>query len=414
MQENTLKIWIVNPYGTLPSEGWREYRSAVLARALADRGHEVVWWIADFEHRSKKFRKNITSDPLLPEAVQIRCLASGSYKRHIGIRRILFEIAFGRAVAVAARSEARPDTIVIAEPALFFGAPVRRYALHNKIPLIVDVLDLWPELFHVLLPKGLGGMGRIIFSPLYGMRRKMIEQSIAVVAVARNFLDIVLSEGAPKKSATFYIGVRVSDFQRIELNEETGRCLPFDQASDKLTVIYAGTLGEAYDIPTLCEAARELINRAVPIRFIFVGNGPMIQEVSRLAADYPQSVVFFGSVPADELLPYYNISDVGLCSYAKGSTVSMPLKVFDYLASGLAIVSSLNGDIREIVDSGCGVQYKAESVYDLVNKLEFLSNNTELVDTMKLKSRSIANRYDISKQYGMFADFIEEVTASAS
>jgi glycosyltransferase involved in cell wall biosynthesis len=155
----------------------------------------------------------------------------------------------------------------------------------------------------------------------------MIEQSIAVVAVARNFLDIVLSDGASKRSATFYIGVRVSDFQRGKLNEKTSRYLPFELASNKLTVIYPGTLGEAYDIPTLCEAARELIKRAVPIRFIFVGDGPMMQEVSRPATDHPESVVFVGSVPADELLPYYNLSDVGLCSYAKGSTVSMPLKV---------------------------------------------------------------------------------------
>lgn len=409
-----MKIWIVNPYGTLPSEGWREYRSALLARALADRGHEVIWWIADFEHRSKKFRKNVTVDALLPERVQIRCIASGSYKRHIGIRRVLFEIAFGRAVAAAAQLEAPPHAIVVAEPALFFGAPVRKFALENEVPLIVDVLDLWPELFHVVLPRGLRGMGRVIFSPLYSLRKKMIDQSAGVVVVARNYLDILLSDGASKKSGTFYIGVRASDFQRSELRNERSQHLPFEQASDKLTVIYAGTLGEAYDIPTLCEAARELINRGAPIRFIFAGAGPMAQEVSQLAADYPKSVVFAGPLPADELLPYYKVSDVGLCSYAQGSTVSMPLKVFDYLASGLAIVSSLGGDVKDILNSGCGVQYKAESVQDLVRKLDHLSKNSELVISMKLKSRSMAYHYDVSTQYGLYADFVEEVIASAT
>jgi hypothetical protein len=49
-------IWIVNPYGTLPSEGWRDYRSYMLAKALANRGYQVLWWISDFEHRSKTRR----------------------------------------------------------------------------------------------------------------------------------------------------------------------------------------------------------------------------------------------------------------------------------------------------------------------------------------------------------------------
>ncbi|MBM3349747.1 MAG: hypothetical protein FJY58_08650 [Betaproteobacteria bacterium] len=33
-----MKTWIVNPYGTLPGEGWRDYRSQMLAQALVALG----------------------------------------------------------------------------------------------------------------------------------------------------------------------------------------------------------------------------------------------------------------------------------------------------------------------------------------------------------------------------------------
>ena len=52
------KVWIVNPYGALPTEGWLEYRSFKLARELISRGFEVTIWISKFEVLFFKQNKN--------------------------------------------------------------------------------------------------------------------------------------------------------------------------------------------------------------------------------------------------------------------------------------------------------------------------------------------------------------------
>jgi glycosyltransferase involved in cell wall biosynthesis len=411
-----LKIWIVNPYGTLPSEGWREYRSAMLARALQKRGHQVIWWIANFEHRSKKFRESVTQDPLLPDGIQIRCLPTNAYRKHVGLGRIKFESRFGHGFANAAVNEERPDAIILAEPSLFFGLPVRKFAKEFNIPIIVDVIDLWPELFHILLPRPLKVFGKLVFSPLYRRRKNLILQSKGVAAVAGNYRDAVMAGQPTKPTGVFYWGVDVAMFQAARNSKKRPELFNRWPAQyDGLTVVYAGTLGAAYDIGTVCEAARALCNKTdVPVRFIFAGDGPLKPTVEKLAHDFPQQVAFVGSMPAEDLIPFYLNSDVGLCSYARGSTVSMPIKVFDYLAAGLAVASSLDGEIKTLVEAGCGVQYVAEDPDNLARRLETLAQNKKLAVTIKSKAHDRSVDFDISYQYGLFAQFIENATVNAT
>lgn len=415
MQESTLKIWIVNPYGTLPSEGWREYRSAMLARALAARGHEVTWWIATFEHRSKAFRKPVERDPALPESVFIKCLPTRGYKRHIGYGRIGFENDFGREFGCAARGMDAPDIIVLAEPSLFFGVPVRRYAKATGVPLVIDVLDLWPELFDVVLPHLLRPFGKLVFAPLYWRRRKLARQAQGIAAVAGNYRDIVLAQAGNKPSGVFYCCVDNALFadQRNQDKPELFDRWPLE--FNGLTVVYAGTLGAAYDIHTICAAARRLFTSAdIRIRFIFAGDGPLKPEVGELAAQYPDRCAYVGSIPAEKLIPYYLAADLGLCSYANGSTVSMPLKLFDYLAAGLAVANSLEGEIKSIVGSGCGIQYRAEDPDDLAAKLGALASDPTALAAAKARARALSAQFDVSFQYGLFAEFIEQVEAHAA
>ena len=415
MQENTLKIWIVNPYGTLPSEGWREYRSAMLARALQKRGHDVVWWIADFEHRSKTFRHPVTRDPLMPDGIEIRCVQTSAYVYHVGFGRIRFENRFGTEFYKAAINEQLPDAIILAEPSLFFGIPVRKFAQKFDIPIIVDVIDLWPELFHILLPGPLKFLGRVVFAPLYRRRKALVTQSKGVAAVAGNYRDAAMAGQSGKPTGVFYWGVDVGLFQAAK--DQNRPPLLFDTwptEYDGLTVIYAGTLGAAYDMDTVCAAARMLCEKPHrSVRFIFAGDGPLKPEVEKLASDFPQQVAFVGSMPAEQLIPYYLRSDVGLCSYAQGSTVSMPIKVFDYLAAGLAVASSLDGEIKTLIAAGCGLQYQAEDAVSLASCLEMLAADGQLAKRLKAKASYLSSEFDIPHQYGQFAEFIETATAAS-
>jgi len=343
-----MNVWIVNPYGTLPSEGWREYRSSMLARALADSGSEVTWWLSNFEHRSKTFRPSgFLKEELLPDALQIYSVPSSAYTNNISLARIKYELMFGRNFAKYANSLTPPDVIVLADPSLFYSSPVVRYADKVGAKIVLDVLDLWPEQFQVALPGFLKSLGRLIFFPLYQRRQRLVNRADGVVGVTKDHLKAVnATAGTPKLVA--YLGLDYAKFV-----SDSSRDLPIELRqfvpNSDLVVIYAGTLGEAYDIGAVMQAAENVVQANNRVKFIFAGDGPYKQWIQSLSEKYPANMLFVGKVPSEDLPAIYNLCHVGICSYSKDSTVTMPVKLYDYLAGGLYVAYSINGEIDQLL-----------------------------------------------------------------
>ncbi len=398
-----MDIWIVNPYGTLPSEGWREYRSSMLARALAARGHHPTWFLSNFEHRSKSFRKEVQADPALP-GVTIYCLPARPYDRNISIGRVRYEQSFGRAFAATSRTLPKPDAIILAEPSLFFGGPVRRYALNNNIPLIVDILDLWPEMFAVAAPKPIRSLATLLLSPLYARRRKLLREATGVVGCTVGYTKVARAV-TDRPVETFYLGVDVAEVRRTMLDILNSARLP---PYNGLTCVYAGTLGEAYDIPCLA-ASVEALAPLGRVRLVVAGDGPERPRLNQLAQAHPETLIFLGKVSPHELGAIYAQAQIGLCSYALGSAVEMPVKLFDYLAAGLGFVTSLDGEIRSLIDGGAGVYCRPGDPTALADVLTGLAEAPQRVAAMQLVATDYGKRFDQHQQHTAFTAFIERL-----
>lgn len=398
-------IWIVNPYGTLPSEGWRDYRSFMLANALANRGHRVLWWISDFEHRSKMRRVDaVFSDPLLPANVKIVPVQSRPYDRNISFGRIAYEKSFGDGFAALARSQEAPDMVVIADPSLFYSAQVLKFVDRVGCKLVIDILDLWPELFKVALPSWIRGLDKLLFSPLYSRRRRLIKRADGVVAVSKDFLKIA-NVPSETSSCISYLGVDLRQFELWEASEESRAVQKFAQG--RLVVMYAGTLGDAYDIGCALKTIELCEQRRLPVSFVFAGDGPKRGEVESFCRQHAESILFLGSVSASKLPSIYAQCDVGLCSYAPESTVSMPVKVYDYLAAGLYVYSSLETEIAEHLRANrCGEMYcagSAQSLFALVEKT--LSDRVALAEGKK-RAAVLGREFDSVAQHDKMVRFL--------
>lgn len=403
-----MNIWIVNPYGSLPSEGWREYRSSMLARALAKRGHEVTWWISNFEHRSKTFRQSgWLNVPDLPTNVNVHSVPSSAYSKNISLARIKYEFSFGINFYKLAGKTPKPDVIVIADPSLFFSPPVVRYAKNVRAKLVLDVLDLWPEQFQVALPIFLKPLEKLIFAPLYYRRSLLVKKADAVVAVTRNHLSAVNPQ-ENKPSLVAYLGIDTKKYNE-DLRKPTPDSIIEFLANSQLTVIYAGTLGEAYDLSTLIVAAKTVVQANRQIKFIFAGDGPYAKQIKSLAEEFPGSVLFIGKVPANDLPAIYKHCKVGICSYNINSTVTMPVKLYDYLASGLFVLYSISGEIHDLLSSNqCGIQYKSENHEELARSILMLAENPDFINYGRASNQLVAE-FDENIQHGLFANLIENL-----
>ena len=114
------------------------------------------------------------------------------------------------------------------------------------------------------------------------------------------------------------------------------------------------------------------------------------------------------SMPLDELVYIYNFFDVGLCTYSKGSTVSMPTKFFDNLGAGLVTITSLEGEISKLIEKHkIGLRYEGGNHLSLYNAILELSNNKKLLLELKENIKSISSKFSCDEQYKIFADFVD-------
>lgn len=408
-----MNVWIVNPYGGLPSEGWRDYRSYMLAKALVDNGHRVSWWISDFEHRSKEFRDEKYIDLTLEKlGVSLHIVSTCSYKSNISLRRIFYEFLFGWNFLVDSKFSEKPDLIVMAYPSLFFGWSVLRYKRLNNSKMVLDILDLWPELFRVVLWKPFRSLDKLIFYPLYKIREATIRSSDAVVAVTKDYISsrVMDERFSEKKRLVSYLGVDQNTFLKSTLNNVLIQELKDFIGSDSIAAVYSGTLGQAYDIDTVCKAIQRLSKNGIAIKFIFVGAGPAEDKVKRAAKEYPNMVKYLGTLSSSDLPSVYGLCDIGVCSYVEGSTVSMPVKFYDYLVAGLGTLNSLSNEISELIASNnLGINYCPGDVGSLCKAILKLVNDKNLLASMKASAKELSTNFDSNVQHIKYVNFLEEL-----
>lgn len=363
-----MRVWLINPYGPLPGEGWRDYRFTYAARALAARGHEVTWWTAAFDHHTKRFRARDWRGDF-----SVVLVPTPGYRRNIGLARLRFERVFAKRMLDRGRKEPRPDIIIAADPPQFCGAAGRELAEYHRSRLVIDCLDLWPELFVSAAPRALRPLVRLATMSLHAIRKKNVRAAALVLAVAERYREALVRDGA-RHAITIPIGVDAAAVRAPRVPHE------------KPTLVYAGTLGEHYDLDTVFDAVR-----GMDVSVVVAGRGPEEERLRRVA---PPNVRFLGAVGPEELPHVYAAADAGLAPYAPGSTVAMPLKVFDYLAAGLPVVTSLDGDFP-------ATRYAAGNAVSLRDAIQrALASPAPPADTQQ---------FDTGVLYQRYADAVEAV-----
>ena len=137
-----------------------------------------------------------------------------------------------------------------------------------------------------------------------------------------------------------------SEFQR----RSTRRRMGWD---GEFVVVYAGAHGRANDLGQLLTAAATV--RDLPVRFVFVGDGPEKSELRRRAGP---NCEWLDPVPHDELHLLLAAADAGAVVLQKNPTFRSvyPNKLFDYMGAALPVLCGVEGDAADLVtDADCGL-----------------------------------------------------------
>lgn len=411
-----LNVWLINPYGPIPSEAWRTYCFPLIAEVLTARGHEVTWWTSNFAHHFKKFRSDNWTDIEPWKGFRIRLVPTTGYRKNIGIGRVVRDAVFAFRTYCRGCTEPKPDLIIHSESPMTFGFAGHRLAAHHGCPSIYHQMDLWPELVVEAVSPTFRGVVQAALWPVYAVRRRTYSRLSAVTALARPYLDAVL-ELAPelrsKPNAVIYNGIDVVAFRNsIQSIDVPSSRFPV-KSDGELWAVFAGSLGPSYDIGVMCDVARSLAATGSKIHIVIAGDGPqrpLVESMSR-GDKGPANLHYVGQLSPSELAALYARCDIGLCAYSSSSNVEMPDKIYDYTAAGLPVLVSLRGEVADIVaENRIGLSYRGGDADDLLCKLIAITSEPSSMRLMAEASCSVGMQFDKNLQYQKFVDVIDRVT----
>jgi glycosyltransferase involved in cell wall biosynthesis len=158
--------------------------------------------------------------------------------------------------------------------------------------------------------------------------------------------------------------------------------VPFTRASADVVAVFAGAFRAWHGAIHLVEAIRRLRARGMrDIRVVFVGDGPELPRVRNAAAGL-DGITLLGAVPHKDVPAILASADIGVAPFDIAAHRSLahefhwsPLKIFEYMASGLAVVAPRIERLANIVNDGTeGLLYDAANPDALADALERLTN----------------------------------------
>ena len=175
-----------------------------------------------------------------------------------------------------------------------------------------------------------------------------------------------------------------------------------------MVVGYIGSLRKMEGVEQTAEAVANLISKGYDVRF-FVLTGESGQQDLReycLNLGISDKAVITGPVPHNQVAPFYNLIDIFVVSRpdTRVTRLVTPLKPFEAMAMGKAVVASRLPALQEIITDGeTGLLYEADSMISLSTNLEKLIEDNKLLENLGVRAKQwiMANRtWDVvTKKY---------------
>ncbi len=376
----------------------RDYRYMLLAKQLAANEHSVLRWSTTFDHIKKRFRFDRSTTVEVAPQLTLRLLhALPAYGRNISLARFLQQRHAARLFTEEAHHLPQPDLIYAGVPVPELAEACLRCGRRHGIPVVVDVQDLWPDIYLSAFPCAARWIGRLLLAPEFARSRRIFRQATAITAVSQTYFRWATDRAgrAPGEYDGVYpLGFTPPTEHILKGDDERTAFLKRwgIQAGDWVAS-FLGTFGNSYDIETIVQAARLLqAQRDRRIHIVMAGDGEKM-GVARSLAEGVATITLPGWIDQSSALALSALSSVGLCAYAKHAYQSIPYKPLEYMAAGLPLISSLPGEMREILASEqCGLYYEAGNAESLCARLLELAAQPERCAEMGRRSRALFER----------------------
>ncbi|MDV2482142.1 glycosyltransferase family 4 protein [Methanoculleus sp. Wushi-C6] len=223
------------------------------------------------------------------------------------------------------------------------GYAVARYTHSRGIPTVYDIADDLPGMIRTspqippfVRPAG-GWLGKAI-------QERIIQASKRVTVTTESLCQTYKVPREKRELLPNGVDVELFSPRPCEHIKEK-----YD-LEDTFVVGHVGVLREWLDLEPLFIAIRELASE-INVKLLIVGGGAGYDRTVEMARDLGvlNHTVFTGTVPYSHVPEYISCMDVGVIPFKQDnvSNNSLPLKLFEYMACGVPVISTRVNTIQE-------------------------------------------------------------------
>ena len=409
MENKQKRILFYNSAVYLPGEGGYK-RTMYLFDMMKNMGYDVTLVTSDFNHYAKTKRDVAKFRCEYPDYSDVVILPAIPYSKNISIKRLISGLVYRRTLMKWFKQNySKYDIVYTNMPGADTNIAISKVCKKNNIKMIVDVRDLRPEVFRVLLKKD--WLYKLVTFKMKLDADKAYNTADELLAVSNEYLQRGLSANNHcRNPKAVYIGAILDKFYKGIEKYAPGIHKP----EGEIWATYAGTLGNTYDLYTLIDVAKSLQDDGYKgLRFKILGQGPESKPLKLYAkTKNVENIDFIGFVDYEMMAAYLSKSDMTINSLKARASQSIINKVADYFAAGIPILNgSLCKEMQDLVDDyKVGVNFEPENVESLKNAILYIINNPEKSKEFGENAKSLAlEKFDRKTSYLEIIKTIEEV-----
>lgn len=420
-----MKIWLMNHYA---SNMYRDKagRHYWFAKQLKEKGYDVTVFCSTTLVSGEELLNTGNGKLVIKEADDIPFVfvktvpAQGN-----GIKRVenmgLFYKNLFPATKAYAKEHGKPDVIVASSVHPLTMVAGIQIARKMKIPCICEIRDLWPEAifsFGKTTEKSL--IGRVLIKGehwIYKRANALIFTKEGDTDYLKERRWTTAQGGDIDLGKCHYINNGV-DIAACEERSQTMQLDDSDLNDDsKFNVTYVGTIRPVNNVGNLLDTAKLLNDKGGydDVQFLIYGDGSQLAELQeRVKNEHLDNVKMKGFVNR-QYVPYIlSKSSINMLNYAQNqynwTRGNSSNKLFEYMASGKPIISTVHMGYSIIKRYNCGVELDEDTPEALAKEImSFHDMKPEERDQIGKNARKGANDFDFSVLTEKLIKVIESV-----
>lgn len=345
-----------------------------LARYLVQRGHRVTIIASPVSYLTGKAEQSsarwVNRQDIEPGITILRTYTYSALHKSF-VHRIFSFLSFMISSFLFGLGVKDVDLIWGTSPPIFQGVTAWLLARVKRAPFLFEVRDLWPA-FAIAV-----GVLRnpVLKRASLWLERFLYRRADRVMVNSPGFIEHVVQRGA--KWVELVPNGAEPEMFNPQADGKTFR--DRHNLNGRFVVLYAGAHGMSNDLQVLLQAAGFLREEPL-IQFVLIGDGKEKQALIRQAEVMKlNNVLFLPPAPKDQMNEVFAGSDacIAILKPLELYKTTYPNKVFDYMAAGRPVILSIDGVIRDVVETaGAGIfaapgspEAVAQAALELANDL---------------------------------------------